>query len=165
MNKKGFTLLFAVLISSLLLSIGIAILDLTLKEFLLSSAGRESQLAFYAADDAMECALYWDHNTAGGSGSSFATSSESTVNPSFACNGQTITPPAATYPSAGVAITVMHVPYSGNVVDPCANVVVTKTTTVVGGFPTTATIIDSRGYDTCDSTNPQQTERGIQSNY
>ena len=59
--KKGFTLLFAVLISSLLLSVGIAILDLSIKEFALAAASRESQYAFYAADDGLECGLYWDH--------------------------------------------------------------------------------------------------------
>jgi len=53
-------MLFAVLVSSVLISIGISIFNITVKELTLSSSGRESQFAFYAADTGMECALYWD---------------------------------------------------------------------------------------------------------
>lgn len=57
---RGFTLFYAVLVSSLLLAIGLAILNITFKEFVLSSGARDSETAFYAADTALECALYWD---------------------------------------------------------------------------------------------------------
>lgn len=57
----GFTLFYSVLVSSLLLAIGLAILNITLKEFTLSSGARDSETAFYAADSALECALYWDN--------------------------------------------------------------------------------------------------------
>ena len=77
-KTKGFTLLFAVIISSLLLSIGVAILDLALKQFSLSSTGKNSQVAFYAADNGLECGLFWDRNASGVSAASvFATSSQS----------------------------------------------------------------------------------------
>jgi hypothetical protein len=59
-NNKGYTLLFAVLVSSIVLSVGISILTISKKEFLLSSSARESISAFYAADSGLECALY--HN-------------------------------------------------------------------------------------------------------
>lgn len=59
-KESGFAMLFAVLTSSVLLSIGLSIFNLTLKELALSSSGRESQAAFYAADSGVECALYWD---------------------------------------------------------------------------------------------------------
>src|SRR3990167_11151100 len=71
-SQRGFTLLFAVLIGSLLFSVGIAIAHLSLKEIVLSSAGKESEKAFFAADTGTECALYWDRrggvfsNTPGG---------------------------------------------------------------------------------------------------
>ena len=58
--KRGFTLLLAALVSSVVLSIGIAIFGIAIKQLTLSSMGRESQFAFYAADTAAECALYWD---------------------------------------------------------------------------------------------------------
>lgn len=60
----GYTLLFAVLIASLVLSIGLSVFNISMKEFILSSAGRESQFAFYAADTGIECALYWDFQQA-----------------------------------------------------------------------------------------------------
>ncbi len=59
-KSAGFVLPFAVLLSGILLSIGLAIFSITLKELILSSAGRESQFAFFAADAGAECALYWD---------------------------------------------------------------------------------------------------------
>lgn len=58
--QRGFTLLLATLMSALLLLLGAAIFSLIKKEIILSSLGRDSQLAFYAADTAAECALYWD---------------------------------------------------------------------------------------------------------
>jgi hypothetical protein len=62
-NNKGYTLLFAVLVSSIVLAVGISILTISKKEFLLSSSARESITAFYAADSGLECALYYNDNT------------------------------------------------------------------------------------------------------
>ena len=59
-NSQGFVLFVALLTSSLLLAVGIAVINLSLKGFLLTTDARESQLAFYAADLGAECALYWD---------------------------------------------------------------------------------------------------------
>ena len=59
-EPRGFTLLIAVVLTSVLLSVGLALLDIALKQVTLSSTARQSQYAFYAADSAMECALYWD---------------------------------------------------------------------------------------------------------
>ncbi|MEI6528757.1 MAG: hypothetical protein WCO10_03785 [bacterium] len=59
-EDKGFALLFAVLISSLLLSIGLSIFSVALRELSLSTAARQSVYAFYAADAGRECAMYWD---------------------------------------------------------------------------------------------------------
>lgn len=60
-HTGGFTLFYAMLISSLLLSVGLAIFNITYKEFILTAGVRESEGAFYAADSALECALYWDY--------------------------------------------------------------------------------------------------------
>jgi len=58
--NSGFTILFSVVFAALLLSVGISIFNIAIKELRLSSSGRESQFAFYAADTAMECALFYD---------------------------------------------------------------------------------------------------------
>ncbi len=59
-TQKGFSVLFASLVGSLVLAIGLAILSITIKQITLSSAGRESQKAFYAADTGTEFALFLD---------------------------------------------------------------------------------------------------------
>lgn len=59
-SSTGFAMLFAVLTASLLLTIGISIFNISLKELTISTNTRESQIAFFAADSARECALYWD---------------------------------------------------------------------------------------------------------
>ena len=58
--SRGFTLLLAALVASLVLSLGAAIFGIAQKSVTLSTLGRDSQFAFYAADSAAECALYFD---------------------------------------------------------------------------------------------------------
>lgn len=60
-TQKGFTIFIAVIVSSLLLLVTLAISNIALKETILSSAGKESEMAFYAADSGIECALFWDY--------------------------------------------------------------------------------------------------------
>ena len=59
-NPKGVTLLFALLVINVALSVSLGVSNLVLGELQLSAAGRDSQIAFYAADAAVECALYWE---------------------------------------------------------------------------------------------------------
>lgn len=59
-SRRGFALLFSVLIASLLLSIGLSIFNITLKELAISTAIRHSVSAFYAADSGREQAIYND---------------------------------------------------------------------------------------------------------
>lgn len=61
-DNRGFTLLFAILVAILVLAVGTSIINIALKQVILSGAGRESQFAFYAANSGLECALYWDLN-------------------------------------------------------------------------------------------------------
>jgi len=59
-TKSGFAMLFAVMIASFLITLGISIFSISLKEIQMATAARDSQIAYYAADSARECALYWD---------------------------------------------------------------------------------------------------------
>lgn len=59
-HTRGFTLLLAALIASIVLGLGSSIFVIARKQVTLSSLGRDSQFAFYAADTGAECALYWD---------------------------------------------------------------------------------------------------------
>jgi len=57
-SERGFTILLAALVASLTLALGISVFTIAQKQLVLSSIGRNSQYAFYAADTAAECALY-----------------------------------------------------------------------------------------------------------
>lgn len=59
-GEKGFTLLLAALVASIVLTLGMGIFQIAFKQVNLSAVGRDSQFAFYAADTGAECALYWD---------------------------------------------------------------------------------------------------------
>lgn len=59
-KNRGFALLFSVLISSLLLTIGLSIFSIALKELSISTAARQSVHAFFAADSGREYVLYQD---------------------------------------------------------------------------------------------------------
>ena len=70
-HKRGFALFVAVVTASIVLAMGLSILQITLKDFTLSSVVRESELAFAAADAGMECALYWNQSNEAGVGGLF----------------------------------------------------------------------------------------------
>lgn len=59
-EDRGFALLFSVLVSSLLLTIGLSIFSIALKELAISTATRQSVHAFYAADSGREYVKYRD---------------------------------------------------------------------------------------------------------
>ena len=89
-NNRGFAILFAVLISAIILLLSSGIFNVVQKEVILSSYARESQRAFYAADSALECALYADIigvNSPPATPFSVLTPGDS----SFDCGGDTIT--------------------------------------------------------------------------
>ena len=80
-SSKGYTLLFAVIVSVLVLSIATFILSVSRKQAILASSARDSIYAFYAADSGLECAI---ENL-----SLLAASSSGTI--SISCGGKTIT--------------------------------------------------------------------------
>ena len=61
-NSKGYTLLFAIIVSTVVLSVAAFILTISRKQFLLASASRDSTVAFYAADSGIECAMEASYN-------------------------------------------------------------------------------------------------------
>lgn len=176
-NPRGFTIFFAVLVSSLALAIGLAIYDLLIRELALSQTATQSQYAIYAADTGAECALYWDFNAPvlNGSPSVFATSSAPGNAPppsaGVNCAGQDITDsPVVGIPwtteipprTPTSATTVFWVSLGVAQKDPCAEVTVEKVS--VNGDPPTTKIV-SRGLNTCTSGALIQLERAIEVNY
>jgi len=64
-KKQGFVILFAVLISAVILMIGAGVFSISVKQSILSSAAREAQYAINAADMGLECVLYDDIQPSG----------------------------------------------------------------------------------------------------
>jgi len=58
--SAGFTALIASLVAGIVLAIGLAVLDVTLKQVQLAGVARQSDRAFHAAQAALECARYND---------------------------------------------------------------------------------------------------------
>lgn len=158
-TNRGVALFIAVLMGSIALTIGMGVLNITLKELKLSSLSRDSMSAFFAADTGLECALYWDDvRTLNSPSSIFATSTDLTPpadgslgqNKQCATNDITsnwtvvsITPTGAT--------TIFKIP------DPCSTVTVIKNNG--------QTVVDSRGYNTCDTSSARRVERGLRVSY
>jgi hypothetical protein len=57
-SQKGFVILFAIIISTMVLLVGAGIFSVAFKETVLASTANESHISLFAADMGMECALY-----------------------------------------------------------------------------------------------------------
>lgn len=55
--NRGYTLLFAMIVASVVLSIAAFILSTSRKQFILTSAAEDSTMAVYAAESAIQCAV------------------------------------------------------------------------------------------------------------
>ncbi len=147
--QRGFTLLIAVVLTSVLLSVGTALLDVAIKQITLSSTARQSQYAFYAADSAMECALYWDQQQ---NAFSYAGSVPSTIQ----CSSSNISVSSNT--TGGVRESRFSMPCSSG----AAEVIIRKTDgTVTCGTGDATSCIYSNGYSTCAASDPKRVERGL----
>ena len=161
-KNEGFTLFIALIVSSLLLAIGFSLSTIILKQLVFANSGKESQLAFYAADSGAECALYWDRKDLDGETtfeSTFATSSlfddifcgTGGLNGAYAQSGRVGSfSKISTDPEQ--ATTTFYVDYSDpDQLNPnhkaCAKVTVFKWIDSSGLNPVERTQIDSRGYN------------------
>ena len=145
---KGFTLLIAVVLASVSLAIGIALLDVALKQVILASSARQSQIAFYNADAALEHALYWDQQQ-----DAFNYSSALST---ITCRNLSISVTADN--SATPRRRTFTVPCSGGGGTVAGNVIITKESDASTGIYAT-------GYNTCDPDNPRRIERGLRATY
>jgi len=145
---RGFTLLIAVILTSVLLSVGLALLDIAYKQVVLSSTARQSQYAFYAADSAMECALYWDQQM-----NAFSyTTPLSTIR----CAATDISLSSSV--SGGVRTTTFSTPCTNGVT---ASVVVYKTSGGACSGTSATSCLYTSGFNTCTASDPRRIERGL----
>jgi hypothetical protein len=184
-KQRGFTLLLAALTASIVLSLGASVYAIAKKELTLSSLGRDSQTAFYVADQASECALYWDSRW-----QFFGTSTPSGISmQNVRCDGQCLNQSGSncvdvngrytgTYPyimSYQYAPTSVAVSYCANVyVEKCQGIMGTwnpnsgsAPCTVLPGAPIHTTIHADGFSTTCSTlnTNPRALERSVELYY
>lgn len=155
-TSRGFTLLVAVILTSVMLSIGLSLAVLSYKDVVLSSSAKASAYAFYAADSALECAMYADQKQ---------NAFDYTIpNPSMSCGGQSfaITPVVKTSGTSTMTVpdTAHGVYISLDGGTTCATVTVFK-----GAPPLGHTQVFATGYNTCNMSDPKLLERGLKSFY
>ena len=187
-KQKGFVLLFAVLISTLVLAVGISMISIALKQVVLSGSGRDSEYAFYASNTGAECATYWDlasssvFTTATIPGANVrclghALASKWTLDNGILVAGALETTstcnPNSADPStdqdwcfydngSDLKIAKFRIAYSDKPY--CADVIVKKDIDTTTGLVATTTVT-SRGYNSCDTANPRRIERALEFSY
>ncbi len=147
-KKRGYAILFTLVIISIITTITIGVANSVYKQLILSSLAHDSQVAFYAADTAAECALYAAEGyPPPGTGLPILLA----VNPPWNCgvddNGNSFVV-SVTQDSSGI--------YHLKPINPtgsCFDVSIDK-----NAFMTSIIV---KGYNTCDSTSTRQVERGI----
>lgn len=152
-NPRGFALLVAILIATVAVTLGVSLLDISYKQVVLTSTAKQSRIGFYAADSAMECALYYDQQV-----NAFSYS-----NPVSAANVrcQNMLPQSYTTYTENVGgvsrrVTVFSVP--------CATGGSNATITVYKRS-TGQTLIYATGYNSCNASEPRRVERGLKVSY
>ena len=163
-SRRGFALLFAILASSVLLSIGAAIWNIAFREVLLSSFGRESQSAFYVADTAIECAFFHDFIGT----DVFATSTDSV--PGKICSGQTFGSFQCASQASPIQPTLSSCDARNATSTFSMNVGSGKAIVLIGksdpdGDGRSATNIVSHGQNSVNPSDPTLVERGLRANY
>lgn len=148
-NKKGFVILFALMLSSVILAISLGVSNIALKEIAFSTSAQGTNDAFFASDTGAECALYHDRTDINAfpiSGTVGAVSCS--TNESGSGDGST-----ATYNFTATGL--------GSQGQSCAKVTIIKE---LG-----KTVITSKGYNvgdsSCNSTSLNRVERELEITY
>ncbi len=168
-NKEGFTLVLALFLSTIVLTITLSMMQILYKQLTLSTADRESQIAFFAADSGMECAYYWDFRAdlLGSTTQSLFQSVTPLATLAPSCGGQNIftTPGPTSEPAFSTTTSTLAEDittfYMTNIngTQACTYVIVRKNKS------TATTTIESHGQNRCILGDPRRVERAIQFRY
>jgi len=150
-SEQGFVLLFAVVISSIILAVALGVSNIAFKELNFSTSSKNTNDAFFAADVGVECALYHDRSDI----NSFLIPPSS---PSISCaTGSVDVSGGASNASYTFVVTGLGGSGQG-----CAKVTVTKD----NSFGTVETFINSKGFNVgnsgCNSSSTSRVERELQ---
>jgi hypothetical protein len=188
--NAGFTLFVALVVSSMLLAVGFSLSNIIFKQLIFSNSGKESQLAFYAADSGAECALYWDRKDSSGLTVVYGAFATSTGEPEIFCGvgGSLAAGGVGSFDKVlneGAIVNSATSTFYVDFRDPldsthkaCAKVTVAKSLQDESGFMVEKTRIDSRGYNvnfegtvgvggigTCATEGTRVVERAVILNY
>jgi hypothetical protein len=149
-KESGFAMLFTVLIVTLILSIAVGISNLTFRQAILSSLAKDSQVAFFAADAAVECGLYHDITE-----NIFPSPMPPDMAPkTITCGFRTLT----LDDSSSATDYLIYAEKGADPAQYCYSILFDKSST-----PGTS-IVQGRGYNIC-SANPRQVERTLETRY
>jgi Tfp pilus assembly protein PilE len=152
-RARGFTLLVAVIFTSVVLTVALALSAIAYRQVILASTAQQSQKAFYAADSALECALYQDQKN---DLFNYANAGQVT----FSCEAQSIT----FTPGSPI----IAAPYNSristfNILCPGASGI--QASVSVQKFSNASTTLDASGFSSCNSSDPNLVERGVKASY
>ena len=147
--QKGFTLLIAVVFSAVVLSLGAALLDIAYKQVVLATSAKQSEVAFYNADSALECALYYDQQS-----NAFSEAGPFTPS-SITCDGRSL---ANSDSSVSGSTRTTHIWPS------CAGTGYSAKVTILKGTDG-STGIYADGYSSCSQSDSKLVERGLKAAY
>ena len=147
--SRGFTLLISIILTSVIVTVGLALLDVAYKQVVLSSSAKGSEYAFYAADSALECALYWDQKY-----NAFDYSSSNRNYPTITCNNLSINPAFDDSGSTHISTFTQQ----------CAGGGTAAVVTIYRQASGQATIYTD-GYSSCNTSDPHRIERGLKLTY
>lgn len=150
-QPKGVALLIAILLATVSLLLGISLLDIAYKQVVLASTAKNSYLSFYAADTALECALYWDQAV-----NEFAYS-DSATSGTITCNNTSVTYTASRSGSGASAVRISRFNM------PCSNS--TTAAVTVYKYASASTTIYANGYNNCSTTDGRRIERSLRASY
>lgn len=173
MRQKGFTIFVAIMVTGTLTLIAMGIAALVVRQSIIATSARASQAAFYAADTAAECGIYWDVvgiSSGGSKSSAFSTTTAQTIS----CNRDNALKPGDSNPShgnlanqwvlsknssnPGYSIFTLPLPITFYPYAYCAVLTVYK-------YDSGPTIIEAKGYNTCDTQSDRRVERAVRVGY
>ena len=151
-NSAGFVILFAITLSSIILSVALGVANVAFREVSFSISARDANDAFLAADTGAECALLHDKLVSG----SFPIEGPATE---INCAGSPVTPTFTGTDDTGTYDFV--IPDLGSSSTSCAKVRVFKDKSESPML----VVVTSTGYNigdtSCNSTNPRRVERQL----
>ncbi len=174
-DRRGYTLLFSVIVSVLVLSVAAFILSISRKQFILSSAARDSVYAFYASDSGIECAIgrLSDQPASPISTSSIYASATGGASITIQCGGMNWPSVPSSGATARAATTTwnMPIPVQNGSPTSCAIVSASYYTPSADGTGATSYYITSLGYNigwdpttnppSCSQYGPRRVERAL----